>query len=232
MIRLTGARPSPRHRLAAATPHVHAGTTPANVLYKPAKLSMWLNDQYGDCVTAEEAFAKAAHKPEIFIADAEVMTWAGKNNVLNGADLSSVLDAMETCGFLVGQDHYNDGLATSVDWTNAALLHNAIAHGPVKIGVASAQLQNAAPESDPLPNGWFCTGFSADSNEDHCVSLCGYGTLAWLAGELGVSVPVGTNGSVAGYGLFTWGSIAIIDQPSMLAITGEAWLRNPTTVIK
>jgi hypothetical protein len=32
-------------------------------------------------------------------------------------------------------------------------------------------------------------------------------------------------------GLFTWNSIGIIDVPSMLAITQEAWLRNPTTVI-
>ena len=34
------------------------------------------------------------------------------------------------------------------------------------------------------------------------------------------------------YALFTWDSIGIIDVPSMLAITGEAWLRNPTTVVK
>ena len=31
--------------------------------------------------------------------------------------------------------------------------------------------------------------------------------------------------------MFTWNTIGIIDVPSMLAITHEAWLRNPTTVI-
>jgi hypothetical protein len=31
--------------------------------------------------------------------------------------------------------------------------------------------------------------------------------------------------------MFTWDSIGVIDQPSMLAITHEAWLRQPTTVI-
>ena len=201
-------------------------------MWKPARLSMWLNDTYGDCVTAEEAFARACHLPEIFVPDAEVLAWATANGDLNGAELTAVLDQMATSGFQVGAQRFGAGPATAVDWTHAALLQNAIAQGPVKIGVASAQLQNAAPESDTLPNGWFCSGFSADSNEDHCVSLCGYGTLAWLAAQLGVSVPAGTNDGAPGYGLFTWGSIAIIDQPSMLAITGEAWLRNPTTVIK
>ena len=34
-----------------------------------------------------------------------------------------------------------------------------------------------------------------------------------------------------GYALFTWDSIGIIDVPSMIAITSEAWFRQPTTVI-
>ena len=32
--------------------------------------------------------------------------------------------------------------------------------------------------------------------------------------------------------MFTWNSIGIIDVPSMIAITQEAWLRQPTTVTK
>ena len=54
----------------------------------------------------------------------------------------------------------------------------------------------------------------------------------WLAQQLGVEVPPGVDGSQPGYAMFTWNSIGIIDQPSMLAITHEAWLRNPTTIIK
>jgi hypothetical protein len=32
--------------------------------------------------------------------------------------------------------------------------------------------------------------------------------------------------------MFTWDSIGIVDQRSMIAITHEAWLRDPTTVEK
>ncbi len=224
-----GAFPSPRYRLAAALPHTITGPTPPQVLYKPSKLSFWLNDKDGDCVTAEEAFAKACHQPEIFISDAEVEKWAKAHKVLNGANLVDVLDAMETHGFQQGGHTYDDGPSTAVDWTNIALLQNAIVHGPVKIGVAADQLEAAVP--NPPHNGWFATGFKEDKNEDHCVSLCGYGTFSWLASQLGVQFPKGVDGTTPGYGMFTWDSIGIIDHPSMVAITQEAWLRNPVTVV-
>lgn len=225
-----GAMPSPRHRLAAAMPHIISGPTPSQVLYKPAKLSFWLNEKDGDCVTAEEAFAKACHSPEIFISDKTVLTFAKKNKLLNGAVVVDVLDLMMTAGFKQSGHTYDDGPHVSVDWTNVAVLQNAIAHGPVKIGVAADQLQGVVP--NPPTNGWFATGFKRDQNEDHCVSLCGYGSFGWLASELGVTVPKGHSHTTPGYGLFTWDSIGIIDHPSMVAITEEAWLRNPTTVVK
>lgn len=226
---LRGALPSPRYRLAAAQPHIIIGPTPPQLLYKPAKLSFWLNDQFGDCVTAEEAFAKACHNREIFISDTVVEKWAKQHNVLNGAVIADVLDLMRTKGFHQGRHTYDDGPHTSVDWTNTAILQNAIAHGPVKIGVAADQLQAVVP--NPPTNGWFATGFQKDNNIDHCVSLCGYGSFSWLAGQLGVQVPPDIDGATPGYGLFTWDSIGIIDDPSMVAITEEAWLRNPVTII-
>ena len=225
-----GAMPSPRYRLAAATPHVIVGPTPPQLLYDPTKLSFWGNNQYGDCVTAEEAFAKACHVPEIFISDQEVETWAKQHNVLNGATLVEVLDWMMSGGFTQGGHTYDDGPNTAVNWTNAAILQNAIAHGPVKIGIAANQLETVW-QGHPK-NGWFATGFKQDNAEDHCVSLCGYGTFAWLASQLKVQLPHGINGATPGYGMFTWDTIGIIDHPSMLAITHEAWLRNPTTVVK
>lgn len=228
---LRGAHPSPRHRLAAATPVRIVGPTPPQFLWKPVQLSMWLNATYGDCVTAEEAFAKACNNPEIFITDDTVLAWATANNVLNGADLTQVLDLMQSAGFSQDGNLYNDGPFNSVDWTNTTALQNAIAQGPVKIGVAADQLETAVGTSDPPVSGWVATGFTKDTNEDHCVSLCGYGTIAWLAAQLGVSVPDGIDGTQQGLGLFTWDSIGIIDWPSMLAITGEAWLRNPVTVV-
>lgn len=109
-----------------------------------------------------------------------------------------------------------------------------ISKGPVKIGVAGDQLESVwwgnGGSSAGGVNGWFATGFYPDNAEDHCVSLCGYGTMAWLAEELKVQVPAGVDGTKPGYGLFTWDSIGIIDVPSMLAITQEAWLRTPTTI--
>ena len=45
-------------------------------------------------------------------------------------------------------------------------------------------------------------------------------------------MPANVDGTKLGYAMFTWDSIGIIDQPSMVAKTEEAWLRTPTTVIK
>jgi hypothetical protein len=225
-----GAMPSPRARLAAAMPHVIVGPTPPQLLYNPTTLSFWGNNQYGDCVTAEEAFAKACYVPEIFISDQEVEAWAKQHNVLSGAIIVNVLDSMMTDGFKQGGHTYDDGPHVAVNWTNAAVLQNAIAHGPVKIGIGADQLETIW-QAHPK-NGWFATGFKQDNAEDHCVSLCGYGTFAWLAQELKVQVPHGISGTTPGLGLFTWDTIGIIDYPSMVAITHEAWLRNPTTIVK
>lgn len=230
MPRQRGAIAAPRHKLASARPHVTT-SAPDQIIYRPTQLSMWGNAVDGDCCAAEEAFKDACNSPEIFIPEDVVIAWAQANGFLNGAELTDVMNAMASSGFQPGDGNtYGDGPYMSVDWTNAAALQSAIAVGPVKIGVAADQLENAVP--DPPTNGWFATGFQPDSNEDHCVSLCGYGTIAWLAEQLGVSVPDGVDGTQPGYALFTWSSIGIIDVPSLLAICGEAWLRNPVTVIQ
>lgn len=226
-MRPRGAIPSPRHILSAAEPHRIVGVTPPQLFRNPARLSFWWNNLKGDCCTAEEAFAKACNQPEIFITDATVLAWATKNNVLNGAFLAQVLYLMQNAGFPQDGVLYNDGPYTSVDWTNPSVLQNAIAQGPVKIGVAADQLDTAVP--DPPVNGWIATGFTPDSNEDHCPSLAGYGSISWLAEQFGVSVPSGIDGAAPAYEMFTWNSLGIIDVPSLLAITGEAWLRSPTT---
>jgi hypothetical protein len=62
-----GAIPSPRSALAPAVPHIPLLSVPSGRFYRPKKISMWHNDVHGHCVTAEEAFAKACHHPEIFI---------------------------------------------------------------------------------------------------------------------------------------------------------------------
>lgn len=223
--RLTGARPSPRHVLAGAEPFRPSGNPPPPWwLWLPSKLSYWLNNQVGDCVTAEEAFRCACSG--VFISDSVVRTWAGSHNVLNGAMLDEVLDWMAQSGFAQDGNHYNAGPKQSIDYASAATLQAAIAHGPVKIGIASGQLGGVVGQS----NGWFATGFRHDSGMDHCVSLAGYGTAQQIAGGLNVTLPSKVKPDTPGYALFTWDTIGFIDVPSMLAITGEAWLRTPTTV--
>jgi len=32
--------------------------------------------------------------------------------------------------------------------------------------------------------------------------------------------------------MFAWGSIGIVDRQSLMNITGEAWVRYPTTIVK
>jgi hypothetical protein len=229
MPRMTGARPSPRHRLASAMPHRIVSATPPQWLWFPKQISMWDNDTYGVCPVSEEAFNKACDNPEDFITDATVLTWATANNALNGSVIIDILDTMRTAGFQQDGKLYNDGTPSAVDWTNTTALYNAIAQGPVKIGVAAAQLQNAVP--DPPVNGWLATGFQSDSNYDHCVSLPGFGSIEWLLGQLGGSVPSGVDGTKPGIALFTWDSIGVIDWPSLQAITCEAWLRSPNSII-
>jgi hypothetical protein len=226
-----GAKPSPRHELAAAIPHTPLPSTPPNYLNVPKKISMWNNDVHGDCVTAEEAFAKACHSPEIFIMDNEVQKWATKHRWYEGATLIEVLKAMQTRGFTQDTHTYDDGAINSVNWTDAPTLQSAICHGPVKIGIAADQLEAVCQAQGEGKSGWFATGFKQDNNEDHCVSLCGYGMISWLAQQMNFTVPNGVDGTEPGYALFTWDSIGIIDFPSLLAITQEAWLRTPTTIV-
>ena len=225
-----GAIPSPRYELAAAMPHLPIPNPPTAYIWPYGKISMWGNDVNGDCCTAEEAFAKSCN-PEVFINDSEVIAWAKANGILNGATLVGVLQLMQKTGFEQDGYKWDDGNYSSVNWTNPAILNSAIYHGPVKIGVAACQLETTCGNQGFGNSGWVATGYKQDNNEDHCVSLCGYGTMNWLALQLKATIPAGVDGTKPGYAMFTWSSVGIIDQPSLLAITQEAWLRSPTSVV-
>ena len=235
-----GAIPSPRSELAAARPHIPDPkiSVPASFLMWPVEMSSWNNYVYGDCVSAEEAFAKATAAPQTFIPLATVVAWAQAHGYLNGATLTSVMKTMETQGFSLGGKTYNDGPYSSVNWTNAAILQSAIySHGPVKIGVGAENFQsNPHGLVTPGTSGWTMYDYPKGLGEDHCTSLCGYGTLAQLEALFkthGVTVKV-ASGMPTGlcYAMFTWNSIGIIDAQSMLNMTYEAWIRNPVTVVK
>src|SRR5579859_4647221 len=221
---MTGARPSPRHKLLAAEPHKVVTAPPPQAAWIPAKLDMWGNDQYGDCVTAEEAFAKATYSPEIFIDAKTVEAWAKRHGFLNGADLTSVMDAMQKDGFVVGNQQYDDGPYTGVDFSNETVLQSALSQAPVKIGIDASALPGDAGNK----MGWHAVGAGHYPNTDHCVSLCGYGPTAWLYQQLGVPLPSGLPAS--GYLLYTWKTIGFVDHAWLMSTCTEAWLRNPTTV--
>jgi hypothetical protein len=234
-----GAIPSPRHELAAAMPHIPDPTiaVPPSFLMWPPQMSSWNNYVYGDCVTAEEAFAKATAAPQTFIPLDAVVAWATAHGVLNGASLTGVLSMMQTSGFPFNYKTYNDGPYNSVNWTNASILQSAIySYGPVKIGVGAGEFQsNAHGLVTPGTCGWAMYDYPTGEGEDHCTSLCGYGTLAELVAlfkqhGVTVNVPAGMPTGPC-YAMFTWNSIGIIDQQSMLNMTYEAWIRNPVTKI-
>jgi hypothetical protein len=234
-----GAIPSPRHELAAAKPHVPNPkiSVPSSFLMWPVQMSSWNNYTYGDCVSAEEAFAKATAAPQTFVPEATAVAWASVNGYLNGAIITAVMTTMQSNGFPLNYNRYDDGPYNSVDWTNAATLQSAIySHGPVKIGVGAGDFQsNANGLVTPGTSGWAMYNYPRNEPEDHCVSICGYGTLAELVvlfQQHGVTVHA-PNGMPTGlgYAIFTWNSIGIIDQQSMLNMTYEAWIRNPVTII-
>jgi len=208
---------------------------PAVFVRIPAQLSMWGNIQYSDCVAAEEAFACACYDPEIFITEDVVIAWATANNFLTTADCGSVMQVMQKSGFVQNGHTYGDGAFSPINPTDPVALNSAIWEGPVKAYVASAQLKvswgAAGNSAAGARNGWLATGYAADNAYDHCVSLCGYGDFATLAAQLGAVLPAAIDGASAAYAVFSWGSIGLIDELSMLAIISEAWLRSPTTVI-
>jgi hypothetical protein len=133
---------------------------------------------------------------------------------------------------------YLDGPFNSLDWTNTAVLNGAIANvGPVKIGVASANLASGPQgQVPPGSSGWAIYGLPTDQPANHCASLCGYGPPAALVDlferhGVKASLPSGMPEGLC-YAMFGWGSIGIVDRQSLMNITGEAWVRNPTTIVK
>ena len=228
----SGGFPTPNHELVAAQPYKATGAAPESFIVWPIEISYWGNEKESNSIWAEEAFAKACAKPQVFIPIDVLLSTSRECGSSNFAAF------MRTHGFRMEHQAYMDGPFSSVDWTNAAVLNSAIADsGPVKIGVSSTDLATDSRRHVTRGmSGWATCGLLGGQPENHCASLCGYGPLAALVGlfaQHGVNVnsPPGMPMGLC-YAMFTWGSIGIVDQQSLMNILGEAWVRNPTTIIK
>lgn len=233
---LTGAKPSTPQQLASAPHFLRDGRigAPAQFARIPDKVHIWGNNRYGDCVTAEEAFAKIAAHPHVWVSEQEVIDWARRNGVLNGATLSEVLEEMRTRGLLASDGkRYQDGRAFVVDYRDRATLCDAIYKGPVKIAVASGPLIDSLNRNDGR-TGWAGTDYRTNNRTDHCTAYLGYGPASFLYGELAKKYPEArmpdhVRPDEFGYLMFTWGTIGFVTERSHLAICREAWVREPTT---
>lgn len=219
-----GAVPTPINRILAASPFREIAAPP-EFAFVPANLDYWGNNQYGDCVSAEEAFAKACYNPEIFIDAKTVIAWARKHGYLNGAMLPDVMNSMQKDGFQVGGQQYNDGPYAGVNYGNEALLQGALSQGPVKIAIDA----NALPSGAGNKSGWHATG-GHFRNTDHCVAVCGYGSAGFLYDKLRLQVPSPFSPSTPGYLVYTWSTIGFVDHAWLMGTCAEAWLRSPTSM--
>lgn len=228
----TGATPTPKSKLLAAKPFVPpAMALPAQVAIVPKFRSMFGNDRYGDCVSAEEAFAKTCVNPEIFNSQTIVnqlsdvcIAWARSHGVLNGASLDEVLDWMFQKGYQFGSQLYNDGEKLGVDYTNESVLQAAIAQGPVKLAIGAGALPGGAGSND----GYYALT-SRNYSSDHSTTLCGYGPAEYLYDALKLPVPSACAG-LHGYLHYTWSTIGFVTAAWIKGATDEAWVRQPTTI--
>jgi hypothetical protein len=233
------ALPSPAHVIETAKKHVPdvKVKVPSSFLMWPIQMSFWGNQIDGDCVTAEEAFAKAIMSPQTFIPEATAVAWSTENGYANGAYLPDVMKSMHDNGFPLNNKTYGDGSYSYVDFTNAATLKSAIySVGTVKIGVGAEQFQkNPNGVVTGGTSGWTMYNYPKNLQQDHCTSVCGFGTLADLVKlfkQHGITVNV-ASGMPTGncYAMFSWNSIGIVDEQSLLNMTHEAWVRHPATIV-
>ena len=182
MALMRGLDPTPRHILAAATPHRAVKAAPAFLLWEWTYLSMWLNDQFGCCVTAAQAFMKALKTVGGFtaITDATVQSWAQAHGVLNGANITQVYGWMQKDGFQQDNARWEDGPYNSVNYANRAAFCAAIADGPVGVGIAADQLYTTCVSYGEGVSGWLATGYTKARMADHKAVVLGYGTSAQI----------------------------------------------------
>jgi len=137
-----------------------ASAPPPQVVTVPKRLSVWGNNQYGDCVTAESVFAIADYSTfigmeEIFVTDTATIAWARSHGYLNGAMLLDVMLDMARDGIKDEKGTLRKaGKASTVDFSNEETLKSAIAQGPVSIAIDAGALPSGAGNK----SGWSAFG--------------------------------------------------------------------------
>ncbi len=229
----SGEFPTPNHELVDASPYLAAKAAPERFIIWPIGIDLWGDKHPRSSIWAEEAFAKACTEPKVFIPPDVVLLTARKCGASNFSKF------VQTHGFQIEGNAYLVGPFNSVDWTSPVALNSAIANiGPVKIGVALADITGSQKgQVTPGTSGWAIRGLPPTSQPKNlCASLCGYGrlqTLVDLIEHHGINVRLPSDMPTGlCYAMFIWDSIGIIDWLSLMNITGEAWVRNPTTIIK
>lgn len=225
-----GARRSPMHKTLEAPQHRPIGA-PTQFGFVPPQTDMWDNDHDGDCVTAQEAWAKAwwsvrCGLPELFVPTAEVIRWASKYGFLNGANLTDVMDKMSADGFTINGQNYKDGPYASVNYTSWDTLASALANvGCINIAIDA----NALPAGAGNQTGWYALSKGNYPNTDHCVGLGAFGPASFCYDLMKVAVPSAVGATVPGLILYTWNTHGFVTLDWLAGTCTEAWTRNPTT---
>ena len=219
---------------------------PESFLAYPNQVSYWGNDQYGNCVAAEEAFAKITAHPYIYIDDSTITDWCTVHNFLNGAQCVKVMDKMKSHGIELTNGYVYDGDHSRVSASHqylqfasisdSASLREAIfSSGPVKVEVNANMflVDNKTGFVTPGKSGWALYGYPKLTSANHAVGICGYGTLNELVKlfqDKGCTVDIpGGMPETKCYAMFTWKSIGIVDEQSLLNMFYAAWVRSPVT---
>ena len=150
------------HQLLQTVPYhlrrkISASAVPAAFATLCRNLSVFENDTYGDCVTAEEC-QNINTGTNYVVPNADVLAFGQKYDLLNGSDLPTVLKLMEADGLPSGGTTYKDGPYAAVNMQSyeemcAALVEFQASGGPptqIKLGVAADQLEAAMDDSMPF----------------------------------------------------------------------------------
>lgn len=235
----TGLKPTPGHKIANALARgllrafEPKGASPSSFFMIPDKRSIYMNGTYGVCVTSEAAYDIAAVSyyctgDAYMISDDTLMAFAKKYNVVNGADLVEVMQAMEQDGFHQGSDTLTEGKYAAVDYTNLSAIQNAISNGGgnnpncLKVAISSSDLPQDAGNKD----GWHAFGHSRGGSTDHCIAYSGYGTAKECFAALKQDVPSGVDPSKPDCVIaYTWATEGVVDMPWIVGTTVEAYIR-------